>query len=198
MNSDTIVDPFPVSSLPDRYSVSKQIVYRRMQQTNVPTIRKGRFSYVRADHVAVLDRLHQHLAGGGMMEDFEEVVDNPIDELPWSTDESPEDIRVDGFTKLAELSTRWDRDDFCDRTLEAIEMFANAVDDLAIANSDPLDCWVQLDRAIESGWVLSTSQVREVVGAKPRGEVWEYGAYRFDRVGKVGRETGWRVSKITL
>lgn len=59
----------------------------------------------------------------------------------------------------------------------------------------PLYVWEQLDRACEKEWILTTSQVKELIGVQPYGDVYEYGTFCFQRHGRIGREAGWEVWK---
>ncbi|MEA5419399.1 hypothetical protein VB712_09180 [Spirulina sp. CCNP1310] len=59
----------------------------------------------------------------------------------------------------------------------------------------PLQVWRELEEACSCGWILSTSQIRTLTGITPYGDVYEYGAFRFKRNGKIGREAAWEVWK---
>jgi len=59
----------------------------------------------------------------------------------------------------------------------------------------PLQVWRELEEACSCGWILSTSQIRTLTNIAPHGDVYEYGAFRFKRNGKIGREAGWEVWK---
>ncbi|MGB0564700.1 MAG: hypothetical protein ACPGVO_23315 [Spirulinaceae cyanobacterium] len=62
-------------------------------------------------------------------------------------------------------------------------------------NRPPLYVWEQLEQACEKGWLLTSSQVKDLTGIHPNGDVCEYGAFSFQRHGKIGREAGWEVWK---
>lgn len=62
-------------------------------------------------------------------------------------------------------------------------------------NHSPLYVWEQLENACEKGWLLSSSQIRELTGMQPHGDLCEYGAFSFQRHGTIGREAGWEVWK---
>lgn len=64
-----------------------------------------------------------------------------------------------------------------------------------VPKRSPLYVWEQLETACEKGWLLSTSQVKELTGVQPNGDVCEYGAFSFQRHGRIGREAGWEVWK---
>ena len=56
-----------------------------------------------------------------------------------------------------------------------------------------------LEKAIAYNWVLSTDEVEKLIGVKPHCEhnetAYHRGSWVFTKVGKVGAQTGWKVSK---
>lgn len=54
----------------------------------------------------------------------------------------------------------------------------------------------ELEKAIEKNWILSTSDVQELIGVKPKGKMLVRGCFRFIYCGKIGRQSGWKVEKI--
>jgi hypothetical protein len=68
----------------------------------------------------------------------------------------------------------------------------------AIAKSqhDPLRKHEQLEKAAEKGWILTTSEIEEIIGVKPHGESYSRGNWIFVRAGKIGRELGWVVERV--
>jgi hypothetical protein len=53
----------------------------------------------------------------------------------------------------------------------------------------------ELEKACNAGWLLTTSEVAELIGVKPHGDRFERGCWRFVRTGKIGAQTAWRVEK---
>jgi hypothetical protein len=60
----------------------------------------------------------------------------------------------------------------------------------------PIQNWRELEEACEKGWFLTTKQVQELAGAKPRGNQWRRGAFVFTKAGKIGNQAAWLVEKI--
>ncbi|MBE7385728.1 MAG: hypothetical protein F6J95_030595 [Leptolyngbya sp. SIO1E4] len=56
-----------------------------------------------------------------------------------------------------------------------------------------------LEQACTANWQLTTEEVEQLIGVKPhchRDEtVYQRGNWRFTKVGKLGGQTAWRVSK---
>lgn len=77
--------------------------------------------------------------------------------------------------------------------LSLLDLFAAR---LASAPTDPLLPQRQLQDACDRGWQLSTSQLRAILGARPRpGD--RYG-FQLQRVGRIGKESAWSVKTATV
>ncbi len=65
--------------------------------------------------------------------------------------------------------------------------------------ADPLWYMDVLERAQNCGWILSTEEVEQLIGVKPRCEAgqdsFQRGCWVFTKSGKMGSQTGWRVVK---
>ena len=65
---------------------------------------------------------------------------------------------------------------------------------------DPLWSLERLERASSMGWELTTSQVKELIGASPncdRGRnSFRRGSFVFVKSGKIGRQTSWKVERL--
>lgn len=66
--------------------------------------------------------------------------------------------------------------------------------ELLMPHFDALAPQRQLKEAAEEGWVLSTAQVREILGLKSWSGSDRYG-FRFERAGNVGSSAGWKVKQ---
>ena len=45
--------------------------------------------------------------------------------------------------------------------------------------------------------IISTAEVQQLVGTKPKGDRWTRGSFVFEKRGKLGTQSGWRVYKST-
>lgn len=65
---------------------------------------------------------------------------------------------------------------------------------------DPLWYHSSLERARASGWLLTTSEVKDLIGVKPRTKkgntTFKRGNWIFIKAGKIGNQTAWRVDKV--
>jgi hypothetical protein len=176
------IDNYPVSQLQSRYSIGKQAVYNRLDALDIKPSKEGNRSYLTADQVRLLDDLHEHIKAGGTMADF------PGISLPQLEMGSPLD-RVESPLDAVETS------------ITAAANFADLVKAIAsvVQPTDPLRYMEVLERAAEKGWLLTTAEVRELIGVKPtaaKGEdSYQRGCWLFTKAGKIGSQTAWRVGK---
>ena len=74
----------------------------------------------------------------------------------------------------------------------------------AIATSlqrrSPLDNYRDLDEAVRRNWLLTSSQVEDLIGAKPSPKPgqnhYDRACWRFSKSGKIGKESAWRVERL--
>ncbi len=76
--------------------------------------------------------------------------------------------------------------------LQLVEAIARHI----AATRDPLQHYAALERAIASGWLLSTAEVRSLIGVKPSGDRFQRGSFIFVRAGKIGAQAAWKVLKV--
>ena len=174
----TDIDPFPVAALPDRFSTSKQTVYTRMEALGISPFKQGKRAYIHLDQLHQLDALHDHLAAGGHLQDFST-----------SASETTQLEEVDVSTHAISNTNAP-----LERLVNAAESLTGALMD--VAKTDLIANWRRLQEASEQGWLLTTSQVWELTGAKPHGQSWQRGSFEFRKTGKIGREAAWSVERV--
>ncbi len=191
----TEIDNFPVSQLQSRFSLGKQAVYNRLDALGIKPFKEGNRSYITADQLQLLDQLHEHINQGGTMAEFQESAASPVDKLESPVDkaESPVDIVERGMTLSAA------------NNLELMVQVVSTGVEKAIASTvqakSPLWYMGELKRAADEGWLLTTKEVQELIGVKPRtkkGEsTYTRGSFSFVKSGKIGGQTAWKVVKNT-
>jgi len=165
------METYPIASLQERYNLSsKQSVYDRIKALSIEPVARGKIS---SDQLDKLDKLDKHLKTGGILSDFESS----------HTEIMPAAVEPAAATNLTN-----DHENF----LELIEAIARHIG----AARDPLQHYAALEKAIASGWILSTAEVRVLIGVKPSGDRFKRGAFAFIRADKVGNQAGWKVEKI--
>ena len=70
-----------------------------------------------------------------------------------------------------------------------------------LPHKNPLWYMAELERAVASQWLLTTSEVKALIGVKPyckKGEkTFKRGVFIFVKSGKIGSQTAWQVMKET-
>ncbi|NEP13743.1 MAG: hypothetical protein F6K14_26785 [Symploca sp. SIO2C1] len=179
---DAEIDNFPVSQLQERYGIGKQAIYNRLEALSIKPFKEGKHSYVTASDLRSLDRLHNHIQSGGSMADFS------------SHNKSKSFSQLDkvdvtsGLVEVTEL-------------LAVIEACVKASTEAAISAIQPKSpLWYhwELTKVMEAGILLTTAEVKELIGVKPvcQGgqKFYKRGSWTFVKSGKIGSQTAWRVS----
>lgn len=167
-------DRIPVKSLTSRYKIGRTALYERFKQIKVEPIKDGTRSYISGLSLSRLDKLDDHLNTGGSFGGFRvmEEIDPP----------TLKKISQDLVTQSPQL-------DLPGVVYKLIEVIAQKKSD------SYLDKYRELEEIVSCGWIIPTSAVHEIIGVMPRKEVFFYGCFSFTRDRRVGRETGWKVSK---
>lgn len=166
------METYPIASLQERYSLSsKQSVYDRIKALSIEPVARGKIS---SDQLDKLDKLDKHLKSGGTLSDFES--------------SRTEIIQTESIEPVVATAINQERENF----LELIEAIARHI----AATRDPLQHYTALERACASGWLLSTAEVRSLIGVKPTGDRYQRGSFVFIRSGKIGAQSSWRVAKV--
>jgi hypothetical protein len=169
------INKFPVKDLPNRYNVGRTALYARFTAALITPEKDGTRSYISGKELEQLDRLDSHIKTGGKLEDFQPTNNQSL--------VVSQESAVNGTPRSA--------DNF-NETLQLVEAIARHI----AATRDPLQHYTSLERAIASGWLLSTAEVRSLIGTKPRGDRFQHGSFVFIKSGKIGTQAAWRVAKI--
>jgi hypothetical protein len=175
-------ETFTISDLQERYSLSaRQSVYDRIKALGIVQISRGKLSGEQLDK---LDKLHEWLKANPNkpIADFPQFVEVMVDKYTIRPDNSTSALSTDSVDK---------QDNFAEM-LGLVEAIARHF----VPKVDPLAHYAALERAIEHGWLLSSNEVAELIGIRPKGDRFERGSFAFDRKGKIGGQSGWKVSKL--
>ncbi len=72
---------------------------------------------------------------------------------------------------------------------------------LKVPQQDPLWYMDTLEKAASSDWLLSTTEVEQLIGVKPRSKGdsgYQRGKWLFTKAGKIGPQTAWQVRKTNI
>ena len=73
---------------------------------------------------------------------------------------------------------------------------------IASQSQPPNPLWYmrELKQAASEDWLLTTAEVRELIGVKPTtskgSDTYKRGCWLFTKAGKIGNQTAWQVQKI--
>jgi hypothetical protein len=169
------INKLPIKDLPNRYNIKRTALYTRFAAANITPEKDGTRAYISKEELAELDRLDSHLKTGGKLEDFQPANNQSL--------VVSQESAVNGTPRSA--------DNF-NETLQLVEAIARHFQQ----QRKPLQHYAELERAIASGWLLSTAEVRSLISTKPHGDRFQYGSFIFIRSGKIGNQAAWRVAKI--
>jgi hypothetical protein len=62
--------------------------------------------------------------------------------------------------------------------------------------SNKRDHWEQLEKVCNNGWLITTKEVHQLCGAKPKEKQWQRGSFILTRTGKIGNQATWLVEKL--
>ena len=179
-----------IKELLERYSLkTRQSIYNWCDALSLSLEKdaSGRV-YATPEQVEKLDQLAKHLKQpGATLANFTPVTPVSIARMDTALD-NPVDMALDRVT----------------RPIDALflEEIVDKIGDRIVSRLQPYDpTWYMtvLEQAAEKGWLLTTAEVRELIGVKPtaaKGEdIYRRGCWLFTKEGKIGNQTAWRVSK---
>ncbi len=187
-----------IKELCDRYNLnSRKSLYRRLNGLGIQLAKKNNKSYATEEQIALLDQQNEHIKQGGSIDNFEPVkvaevtVHNTATEQNGNTD----------ISSLVETQLHSTQLQITPELLEnVVEAISNAI---ASKMTPPSPLWfmAELERARASDWKLTTSQVKDLIGVKPKCQkgkkTFKRGSFIFVKCGKIGNETAWKVMKET-
>ena len=166
-----------IKELQERYGLkARQSIYDWCEAAGVKLSSDEQgHKYASQDAIATLDKLHQHIKDGGTLKSFVKPIIPTIykpDTVNDTVNYSVVDTALTNIDVLGELALA------------------------LVQKHNPLRHHQLLREAAQEGWILTTSEVKKLIGIKPKGQDFIYGCWSFVRCGKVGRESGWTVEKI--
>ncbi|MBD2006471.1 MULTISPECIES: hypothetical protein [Cyanophyceae] len=191
---------FPVSRLQERYGLGEyQSVINRYKLLGIVPFKKGRQSFITEAQLQALDDLNEWKKANpsAKLSDFPGVLgaEAPGGQMAVIEAESREIERTTGDTEI---------------TLTVSEL-SQLVRSVTAKPIEPLAYLKELERAAAAGWLLTSSEVKALIGVKPSvkgsDRTFVRGSFAFSKIPlkneegkpkfkKIGGQTAWRVSKI--
>ena len=216
-----------INELQERYDITRKPLYSRIKSLELDLGKNAdNKTFANEEQVKLLDQLHDHLKAGGKLKSFVPITDVEIENGHDTVYDTTKNITTQYTTQpKTEPSSQDDRstasnslvpinqnEAFTTRatTQESIitthpttqpnqqELLAQIA--LLITEAkDPLWNLSALERAIDNEWLLTTAQIKNLIGTKPyckKGKSsYERGSFLFTKSGKIGNQTAWKVSK---
>jgi hypothetical protein len=170
------IDRYPVNQLPDRYSLARSAVYKRMQDLGIAPKKVGQRSYISAQELNLMDELHRFIHQGGSAAEFIEA--RGLRQRQGSN----------GNGQSATGSALATNPGDFGGLISAI--VSEVVGRLGMGQPDPLKYFETLENAARNGWLPSTSELAELIDLSPR-EIESYGD-RFSEAGFIFSRSGYR------
>lgn len=192
-----VVERVDMKAAEGRYQLGPTALKMRLRAVRealgLEPAKEGNKNYLQGELLAVMDGLNEHMAGGGTQTDFLAGRSAQRSNLSRSlVAKQPERLQT-AEAPRGVLTP--------EPMAAAVGIVAEAVAERLAAKwlRDPLYGLRALKEAAEEGWELTTTQVAQLLGMRPAtlrgGEKFDRHGFRFERVGKIGREAAWRVTR---
>lgn len=174
------MNDFPVSELQQRYQLGEyQSVINRYKHLGIKPFKKGRSSFITAEQLQQLDNLNEFLkTSGAKMSDY-----------------SPRTGSDGGELAVMDAAIEESREGEITITVSELSQLVRSVASAMQQPVEPLLHLKELEGAAAAGWLLTSAEVKALIGTKPSGDVFHRGSFSFARAGKIGNQISWRVLK---
>ena len=175
---------FPVSKLKERYGIGKQAdINRRKHLSIVPQKLDGIYVISEAQ-LCLLDGLDEFLKSSpkAKMTDF------PVGSTSLTGRTVMDATLVDD--NVSSLVHHQEEEEPPTDLVHLVETIAHS-----ISPPNPISHWEKLQWLVDNEIIISTAEVQALVGTKPKGNKWTRGSFTFEKAGKLGTQSGWKVSK---
>ena len=199
-----------IQELCDRYNLkSRKSLYSRLDELGITLDKDGNKSYATEEQVKLLDQQHEYIKNGGTLKNFVPTTHAKV-AVPDTTTQHNQNNDISSIVETTQYAERYPLGHTPQLSTQS-ETMAILLGDMAqkmavaIAKkmNPPNPTWylAELERARASGWELTTSQVKELIGVKPTckqgKKTFRRGSFVFVKSGKIGNQTSWKVQKVT-
>lgn len=183
-----------VQELCDRYDIkSRKSLYSRLDGLGITLAKDGNKSYATDEQVKLLDQQDEHLKNGGTLKNF---VPTAIAEV--TVDNTSQNLDTTSIVETTQHNTQLSTQSIL--LGDIVKAVSSAIAE-KMTPPDPLWYLGRLEIARASGWELTTSQVKELIGVQPSckqgKKTFRRGSFVFVKTGKIGNQTSWKVQKVT-
>ncbi len=174
---------FPVADLKQRYGIGKQADLNRRKHLGIVPKKVEGVYVIDDDQLGLMDRLNEFLKSTpqAKMSDF--------DSSSGSTGHTVLEATLVEESGSSDLAVQEEVEEETDLVV-LVESIARA-----ITPPNPISHWEKLQWLVDNEIIISTTEVQQLVGTKPKGDRWTRGSFVFEKTGKLGTQSGWRVYK---
>lgn len=204
----------PISSLQERYGLSsRQAVYDRIAALKIEAVARGKLSSEQVDKLDKLDKFLSSNPGAAIADFPREAEISPVrqldkpdlssgqlDKFNLSSGQLDKPDLSSGQLDKSNLSSRQlDKSNLSSGQLDKPSDFIELVKEIANVLStktpqvSPAKRLASLEKIANNGWLISTAEVKQLIGTKPSGERFTRGSFAFIRSGKIGGQNAWKV-----
>lgn len=188
------IDLVPLAQLPSRYGIARSNLYNRIKDLKIESVKQGRRAFVTAAQLELLDGLHAHLERGGTTFGFIQLLKKRGHQLTHVT------------TTDSSISYSVERTEDTEPIISLnptalVGVIETVVKRLVPQSTSSLSYLKELESAYQNGWLLSTSEVSDLLGFTPKtiasyGEEFSDAGFTFTRAGtRKGGEIAWSIDK---
>ncbi len=188
------VDLIPLSQLPSRYDIARSNLYNRLKDLKIEPTKQGRKAFVTEKELKLLDELHAHLTEGGVTSDFIKQQDNQSHQLVTADNSEIEPSHSVSVQNQSEPTITL-------QPTALISVVEAVVKRFIPTSTSRLTYLRELEEAYQNGWLLSTSEVANLLGLAQKtitsyGQEFSDAGFVFTRVGMRKRgEIAWAIDK---
>ncbi|MDJ0902020.1 MAG: hypothetical protein QNJ55_24785 [Xenococcus sp. MO_188.B8] len=187
------VDLIPLSQLPSRYGIARSNLYNRLKDLKIESVKQGRKAFVTMAGLQLLDELHTHLEQGGTTSEFIKLQANnhQLVNIPTTSSEVSHSFETEYYSEPA-ISLN---------PSALVGVIETVVKKLIPSSRSRLTYLRELEEAYQNEWLLSTSEVAELLGLSQKtitnyGQEFSDAGFIFERVGvRKGGEIAWSIDK---
>jgi DNA-binding Lrp family transcriptional regulator len=187
----TEIDRIPLSQLPLRYGIARSALYTRLKDLQIEPVKEGKKAYVDGSQLQLLDELHEHIQQGGTTNEF----------LKQKASKSTGLSRTDDRTQESSLIVQDSPGQITLQPSGLVSVVEAIVKRLLPKTGGRLSYLRELEEACEKGWLLSTSELADLLGLSAKtiaayGQHFEDAGFVFTRAGtRTGGEIAWAIDK---
>lgn len=177
---------YTIKDLQSRYSIQRNALYKRFPIAGIVAKKEGNNSYFDETDIKKLDDLEYHLSLGGNFKTY-----TPMSISVLTNENQAIEITTDNSLKIQDRDT--EPINVRDETLN--KLFTLILDSKTNLIAETKAKYELLEYLADNNIIIPTKEVREIIGKKPKCEVYNYGSYQFKKAGKIGNSSAWKTLK---